>query len=195
MDIYLKIRESGVGSLVYCSRNKNVTSSWLLARIPVIFFYFDLFWIIILEMNPVKHFFSNMAIFSHVSSSDATYKGVTPIWLVRLGVLTCERQPTWRHVGWKDWVTPQQTARLKDAPSCDVCPPVAPSAVAWLNRASQIDTTSSYLKPASASSSSLSFSHAQATTTATNFTDTAGLPPSPLTLELRSSTSPKVDHF
>jgi hypothetical protein len=30
-------------------------------------------------MNPVKHFFSNLALFSHVGSSDTTYKGVAPI--------------------------------------------------------------------------------------------------------------------
>jgi hypothetical protein len=90
----------------------------------------------------------------------------------------------------------QQMTRLEGAPSCDACPPVAPSAVVQLSRGSQIDATSSYLKPAVTSSSSLSLSHARATAVATNFTDAAGLSPSPSALELRSSTSPKVmDHF
>jgi hypothetical protein len=41
-----------------------------------------------------------------------------------------------------------------------------------------------------------SFSRARVTAAATDFTDTAGLPPSLPALELRSSTSPKVmDHF
>jgi hypothetical protein len=79
---------------------------------------------------------------------------------------------------------------------CDACPPVASSAVTQLSRASQIDTTSSYLKPAPTSSSSLSLSRAWTTATAADLTDTASLPPSPPALELQSSTSPKViDHF
>jgi hypothetical protein len=41
-----------------------------------------------------------------------------------------------------------------------------------------------------------SFSRARATTAAADFTDAAGLPPSPPALKLWSSTSPKVmDHF
>jgi hypothetical protein len=67
--------------------------------------------------------------------------------------------------------------------------------VAQLSRASQIGTTSSYLKTALASFSLvylfLSLFHAAA-----DFIDAVGLPPSPLALELSSSTSPKVmDHF
>jgi hypothetical protein len=43
---------------------------------------------------------------------------------------------------------------------------------------------------------SLSLSRAWTTAAAVDFTDAAGLPLSPLALELRSSTSPKVmDHF
>jgi hypothetical protein len=37
------------------------------------FFYFDFFIIIILEMNLVKHFFSNLALLSHVNPSDVNY--------------------------------------------------------------------------------------------------------------------------
>jgi hypothetical protein len=38
--------------------------------------------------------------------------------------------------------------------------------------------------------------HARVAAAAADFTDAAGLPPSPPALELRSSTSPKVmDHF
>jgi hypothetical protein len=102
---------------------------------PRFFFYFDLFVIIILEMNPVKHFFHIWPFW------------VVPIRLTRLMMesrqftwhlawlkgLTCERRPTWHHVGWDDWVAPQQTAWLEDAPSCDACPPVASSTMAWLS--------------------------------------------------------------
>jgi hypothetical protein len=60
------------------------------------FFYFDLFVIIIIEMNPTKHFFPNLALLSLANPSGVTYEGVTPVHLARLKGLM------WRHVGWDD---------------------------------------------------------------------------------------------
>jgi hypothetical protein len=144
-------------------------------------------------------FFLNLTLLSHVNPSCVTYEGVTTVHLAWLKGLMRERWPMWRHVGWDDWVAPQQTVWLEDVSSCDACPTVVPSVVARLSHASQIDATSSYLKPAPPSSFSLSlflsFTHGATAATA-DFTDAADLPPSPPALELWSSTSPKVmDHF
>jgi hypothetical protein len=192
-----------------------------------------------------RNIFSNLTIFSHISSSVVTYKEVVSIYLAWLGALTCERRLTWHHVSLEDWVVSQQTTRLEDASSYDACPTVTPSGVAWLNCDCQIGTTSSYLKLAPTSFSSLSLflslAHGRPSSPPTSptpsaflrrlrpsnfgpqplptradfllfslsfflsrtgdrrhvdFIDTDDLPPSPLVLELRSSTSPKVmDHF
>jgi hypothetical protein len=44
-----------------------------------VFFPILTFLIIILEMNPVKRFFLNLAHLSHVNPSGVTYEGVVPI--------------------------------------------------------------------------------------------------------------------
>jgi hypothetical protein len=119
------------------------------------FFSILTFLIIILEMYPMKRFFY-LVILSRANPSGVTYEGVTSVHLAWLKGQTRERWSTWRHVGWDDWVAPQQMTRLEDAPSCDACPPVAPFAVARLSCVSQIGETSSYLKLTPAFSSSLS---------------------------------------
>jgi hypothetical protein len=89
----------------------------------LIFFLFWSFLIIILEMNPVKHFFSNLALLSHASSLGATYEGITSVHLARL--MKESRQFTWRLKGlacarsprWSGWchvvsVAPVRSAQL-----------------------------------------------------------------------------------
>jgi hypothetical protein len=48
---------------------------------PDDFFFILVFLIIILEMNLVKRFFSNLALLSHANPPDATYQGVMPVHL------------------------------------------------------------------------------------------------------------------
>jgi hypothetical protein len=52
--------------------------------------------------EPVEKFFPNLALLSRANPYGATYEGVAPIKLMRLGVLMHERWPTWRGVGWDD---------------------------------------------------------------------------------------------
>jgi hypothetical protein len=52
------------------------------------------FLIIILEMNSLKYFFSNLTFLSRVNSSGATYKIVTLVHLARLKGLTRARVAT-----------------------------------------------------------------------------------------------------
>jgi hypothetical protein len=58
------------------------------------FFSILAFLIIILEMNPVKHFFPNLALLSHANPFGATYEGVTPVHLARLKELARARVAT-----------------------------------------------------------------------------------------------------
>jgi hypothetical protein len=59
------------------------------------FFYFNLFLIIILDMNLTKYFFLNLVFLSRINPSGATYEGVTPVHLARLKGLMYARSPRW----------------------------------------------------------------------------------------------------
>jgi hypothetical protein len=74
-------------------------------------------------------------------------------------------------------------------------PPTSPTPSAFLRRLRPSNSGPQPL-PTRADFLLFSFSRERVTVATVDFTDTDGLPPSPLVLELRSSTSPKVmDHF